>query len=60
VDKLKRVQYVTALEQTLQFLREEEGKSHQGYYSSGWAGRQLQDLKNMIEDPSTVIQEKLA
>jgi hypothetical protein len=33
-----------ALRQTLDHLRDEEGKSHQGYFSVGWAGEQLRAL----------------
>lgn len=34
----------TAIEQTLRFLDEQAGKSHQGYYSTGWAGEKLREL----------------
>lgn len=36
--------HADALEQTLKFLNEQEGKSHQGYFFSGWAGTQLKAL----------------
>lgn len=33
-----------ALEQIQDFLKREEGHSHGGYYSFGWAGSTLQNL----------------
>lgn len=46
---MKRDQ-LTALEQTLEFLFKEEGKSHQGYFSNGWAGQQLAGLRDQAKD----------
>jgi len=40
----QRDAYITALTDTLQFLQLQEGKSHQSYYSTGWAGMTLLEL----------------
>lgn len=35
---------IAALRQTLDYLKDQEGKSHQSYFWSGWAGQQLREL----------------
>ena len=40
----------TALQQTLEFLRSEQGKSHQGYFGpGGWAYERLLELLKSLE-----------
>jgi len=41
---------LAALRQTLEYLRDEEGKSHQGYFYHGWAGSILRDLYEKSAD----------
>jgi hypothetical protein len=47
-------EYIHALEQTLEYLKSEQYKSHQGYFYNGWAGQKLRKLLTLIETIETL------